>query len=106
MGQELTIRTYHTGVTRKRILPVELVEGGVEQEFERADESVEIKTGMDVPESQSEIRNEKGRKVGRFGGGVGNIGLALLRLEAVGKGEQKMSMVGGIGVKAIKPSWW
>jgi folate-binding protein YgfZ len=76
LGQELTIRTFHTGVTRKRILPVQLFDGEVEQSFERVNESVvDRDVGLEMPESQSEIRNEKGRVVGKFGSGKVRLGV-------------------------------
>jgi folate-binding protein YgfZ len=106
LGQELTIRTFHTGVTRKRILPVQLFEGDVEHKFERVDDSVvDRESRLEMPGSQSEIRNEKGKVVGRFGSGVHNIGLALLRLEVVSKGE-KLYAENGVVIRAIKPDWW
>ncbi|KAL2014995.1 hypothetical protein VTK56DRAFT_6546 [Thermocarpiscus australiensis] len=81
VGQELTICTEHRGVVRKRILPwaggkglaglykPEIgAEGGVDAEM--------------VPAKASIGRvGKKGRSAGKWLSGVGNVGLALCRLE-------------------------
>ena len=36
LGQELTARTFHTGVTRKRIVPIKIKPGNPETEFKTA----------------------------------------------------------------------
>lgn len=81
VGQELTIRTHHTGVVRKRILPVQLYTQGLPSESGPVyDPSVEIP----LPPSGSNISKaggRRGRSAGKFLNGVGNIGLALCRLE-------------------------
>ncbi|OOF93239.1 hypothetical protein ASPCADRAFT_53869 [Aspergillus carbonarius ITEM 5010] len=84
VGQELTIRTHHTGVVRKRILPVQLYEGSQEglasADTPVYDPSVEV--GLPPSGSNiSKVSARKGRTAGKFLGGVGNIGLALCRLE-------------------------
>ncbi|KAF7593357.1 ccr4 associated factor [Aspergillus hancockii] len=84
VGQELTIRTHHTGVVRKRILPVQLYTGDqgalASTEITAYDPSVELS----LPPSGSniyKISTRKSRSAGKFLGGIGNIGLALCRLE-------------------------
>ncbi|KAL2221763.1 putative aminomethyl transferase [Thermoascus aurantiacus ATCC 26904] len=88
VGQELTIRTHHTGVVRKRILPVQLYNDGDEEgqngvpfaEFPMYDPT----TQLPLPPSGANISRvgaRKGRSAGKFLGGIGNIGLALCRLE-------------------------
>lgn len=132
VGQELTIRTHHTGVVRKRILPVQLY--GVDEDTSTStassltyDPSTEIAqpvTGSNI----SRVGTIKGRSAGKFISGVGNVGLALCRLEmmtdislsgessqynpsqefqvawdadpAVGSTSQ-----GAVKIKAIVPSW-
>ncbi|KAI1611140.1 hypothetical protein EDD36DRAFT_313950 [Exophiala viscosa] len=85
LGQELTIRTHHTGVVRKRILPCQLYH---ESERPGADQTEpEHKPELDVlrPPSQSNISKlnarGRGRSSGKWLSGVDNIGLALCRLE-------------------------
>ncbi|PYH90429.1 aminomethyl transferase [Aspergillus ellipticus CBS 707.79] len=84
VGQELTIRTHHTGVVRKRILPVQLYDGSQEA-FAPADTPVyDPSSELILPPSGSNISKisaRKGRSAGKFLDGVGNIGLALCRLE-------------------------
>ncbi|KAF1814918.1 Aminomethyltransferase folate-binding domain-containing protein [Eremomyces bilateralis CBS 781.70] len=79
VGQELTIRTQHTGVIRKRILPCALYEGSSVPETLRYEPSVKIP----VPPGGADIKPVEGR--GRSGGkwavGMGNVGLGLCRLE-------------------------
>ncbi|KAK7937868.1 uncharacterized protein PG986_014736 [Apiospora aurea] len=86
LGQELTIRTKHRGVVRKRILPVVLY-----GENEAPPETLEYKpsatpegglSAAEVPRLLSIGRTgKKGRSAGSFLDGVGNIGLGLCRLQ-------------------------
>ncbi|KAI9783838.1 MAG: ccr4 associated factor [Candelina submexicana] len=86
VGQELTIRTHHTGVVRKRILPVQLysANGGSPPETLGFEES-----GVQVPTAAAEANiskvgsEKKGRSAGKWLDGVGNLGLALCRLETM-----------------------
>lgn len=81
VGQELTIRTHHTGVVRKRILPVQFYTG----EPSSADGPVyDPSVELPLPPHGSNINKaggRRGRSAGKFLDGVGNIGLALCRLE-------------------------
>jgi folate-binding protein YgfZ len=128
VGQELTIRTHHTGVVRKRVLPVMLYrkEGEMPETLEyktHPDLGVDVNT---IPSQTSIGRFEKrGRSAGKWLSGVGNIGLGLCRLETmtgmevggeVGgykegdefqlewnvEGEEKSEIV---KIKAFVPSW-
>lgn len=80
VGQELTIRTHHTGVIRKRILPV-IMYG----EREETPKVLEYKPDfeLDRPPAETSITrfNKKGRSAGKWISGTGNIGLGLCRLE-------------------------
>ncbi|KAF1830077.1 Aminomethyltransferase folate-binding domain-containing protein [Decorospora gaudefroyi] len=74
VGQELTIRTKHTGIVRKRILPVQL-----------QSPAPPLHT---LPEPHTDIKQldehgaiKKGRAAGKFVAGIGDVGLALCRLE-------------------------
>ncbi|KAK8117678.1 uncharacterized protein PG998_005959 [Apiospora kogelbergensis] len=88
LGQELTIRTKHRGVVRKRILPV-LLYGG----HDAAPEKLEYKPSLtSTPLTAAEIPRyaqigraggTKGRAAGTFLGGVGNLGLGLCRLQTM-----------------------
>jgi mRNA-decapping enzyme subunit 2 len=125
VGQELTIRTHHTGVVRKRILPVQL--------YYMSDPPPEIdvpmysaETALVLPSAGSNISGvsaRKGRSAGKWLGGIGNVGLALCRLEMMtdivltGESTQyspdqefKISSdtngdVGEVKVRAFVPPW-
>ena len=79
VGQELTIRTHHTGVVRKRILPVQLYDSGTIPEALEYNENTQVA----MPPRNTHIRrlDDSGRSTGKFLGGIGNIGLALCRLK-------------------------
>lgn len=90
VGQELTIRTRHRGVVRKRVLPVMLY-----AEDEAAPEQLEYKPhlvgggggGVDAAQIATNASisrvEKKTRSTGRWLRGVSNIGLALCRLDAM-----------------------
>ncbi|KAJ5279484.1 transferase caf17 [Penicillium angulare] len=81
VGQELTIRTHHTGVVRKRMLPVQFYTQDTKlTDGPTYDPSAELA----LPPTGSNIMKaggRRGRSAGKFLEGVGNIGLALCRLE-------------------------
>jgi folate-binding protein YgfZ len=91
LGQELTIRTHHTGVVRKRILPVQLnkgyapvLQGAKGPTFLDNPEhprSLHGDLGLPPPGSNISKVSSRGRSTGKWLGGIGNIGLALCRLE-------------------------
>jgi transferase CAF17, mitochondrial len=79
VGQELTIRTKHTGVVRKRVLPVQLQSTTSGQVME---ESIRVpQHGTDIKALDEDGRVKNGRPTGKFIAGLGNVGLALCRLE-------------------------
>ncbi|KAK4123635.1 Aminomethyltransferase folate-binding domain-containing protein [Parathielavia appendiculata] len=112
VGQELTIRTEHRGVVRKRVLPVLLYPedqplpilsggvgvGGLEEEVglllgrlykpqigngngDVAGSGTVVDAGMVPTEASIGRVGKKGRSAGKWLSGVGNVGLALCRLE-------------------------
>lgn len=88
VGQELTIRTHHTGVVRKRILPVQLYDGG--HNVPKALPDYDPKFSLPLPPHQTEIfktsKSPKPRSAGKWLAGIGNIGLALCRLDTMTDG--------------------
>ncbi|NWV37932.1 CAF17 transferase, partial [Grantiella picta] len=90
IGQELTARTHHMGVIRKRLLPVRFPAPP---------------PGQGVPEG-AEILTESGKPAGKFRAGGGELGIALLRLAHVN--EPLCINLGGDTVKltASTPQWW
>ena len=127
VGQELTIRTHHTGVVRKRILPVQIYPA--EGEAKPPDQlTYDEGARISLPPRGANISrvDKKGRSAGKWLGGVGNIGLALCRLEIMtdtvltGEGSQwspehefKVAWEpeegrregGEVRVKAFVPTW-
>ncbi|KAM5535696.1 hypothetical protein V8D89_010683 [Ganoderma adspersum] len=120
VGQELTVRTYHTGQLRKRILPVVL---------HKPDTSLSTLEGLpqDTPSvpPHSDIRPQllqtgdgasrpRPRGTGKLLSSTQSVGLALLRLEqveAVEQGKVKFSLSGPtegeeLGVTPYWPDWW
>ncbi|AEO57508.1 hypothetical protein MYCTH_2303736 [Thermothelomyces thermophilus ATCC 42464] len=99
VGQELTIRTEHRGVVRKRVLPCLLYPdhdgGGSAPEittttttsssayysFYRPEIAPGLSADMVPPEASIGRVGRKGRSAGKWLRGVGNVGLALCRLE-------------------------
>lgn len=82
VGQELTIRTHHQGVVRKRILPV-MIYGAEEKEPSKLEYILE--KDLDAQNIPREISidpfERRGRSTGKFLGGIRNIGLGLCRLD-------------------------
>ena len=84
VGQELTIRTFHTGVVRKRILPVQLYDTSRDHKPpEKLQYDENLKLVMPPKGANITRVDGRGRSAGKWLGGVGNIGLALCRLEAM-----------------------
>jgi folate-binding protein YgfZ len=91
LGQELTIRTHHTGVVRKRILPVQLhkeyapivphAKGPTFVGDPEHPQSLNLDPSLPPPGSNISKLLSRGRSTGKWLGGIGNIGLALCRLE-------------------------
>lgn len=87
IGQELTARTHHTGIVRKRLMPL-IFNENIEETF-NYDEN---------------IIDESGKAVGKFRGVVGKYGLGLMRItEAVAA--QSLSILNK-SLRIVKPCWW
>lgn len=84
VGQELTIRTHHTGVVRKRVLPVQIYHSGGGSKPPDA-LAYDPTSKLVLPPRGANISrvDKKGRSAGKWLGGVGNVGLALCRLEVM-----------------------
>ncbi|XP_011500948.1 PREDICTED: putative transferase CAF17 homolog, mitochondrial isoform X2 [Ceratosolen solmsi marchali] len=87
IGQELTARTHHTGVIRKRLMP--LIFNNINGKNFEYDEK---------------IINDNGNIVGKIRGYVGTVGLGLMRIgETIAS---KTLFVKGCTLKIVKPQWW
>jgi folate-binding protein YgfZ len=127
VGQELTVRTYHTGVIRKRILPVLIhspssptVHGlGDSQSRLRFTPGLDIRASLTHAPGEGRVARPRG--TGKLLSTINDVGLALLRLEHVEgleKGGLKFELlsgeVGGSGngdgtswlVTPWWPDWW
>ena len=87
IGQELTARTHHTGVIRKRLMPLV---------FESA-----INLKLDEP---LEAKNEQNQSMGKVRNVVGQHGLGLLRIEQVLAASQLS--LNENKFKTSRPDWW
>ncbi|XP_059611402.1 putative transferase CAF17 homolog, mitochondrial [Phlebotomus argentipes] len=85
LGQEFTARTYHTGVVRKRLMPVT--------------NSKQIPDKLDT-----NVENEEGKNLGKLRGVAKDNALALLRVDSALAA--KKILIGGTEVFTKKPSWW
>lgn len=82
MGQELTARTRYRGLVKRRLLPV----------------------GIDgpLPPRGTPVTDEAGAAVGEMRSGVGGLGLALLRIDALGRAP---FMAAGAELTPRIPDW-
>ncbi|XP_036873185.2 putative transferase CAF17, mitochondrial isoform X2 [Manis javanica] len=91
IGQELTARTHHMGVVRKRLFPVQL-------------------TGLLPAHSLAPgaaVFTESGQAAGKYRAGLGDVGLALLRSEqARGPLHIRTPEGGRVTLTAFVPDWW
>lgn len=140
VGQELTARTHHTGVVRKRVVPVSLYSLGeapqppkaLAYDEANAEQHLQPESGADVRSvpaaassssaaSEAPARPARGRSAGKYLSGIGNVGLALLRLEQVARwtepGTEGAADTDGllirtkvgeedVGMRPWIPSWW
>ncbi|XP_050306026.1 putative transferase CAF17 homolog, mitochondrial [Anthonomus grandis grandis] len=85
IGQELTARTYHTGVIRKRLMPLFFA-----------------KIPSNLPEENNIFLDQK--RLGKLRGIDGDVGLGLLRVSQAL--EQKNIPIGDGEATVVKPDWW
>ncbi|KAH6694090.1 hypothetical protein F5X68DRAFT_48905 [Plectosphaerella plurivora] len=86
VGQELTIRTKHRGVVRKRILPCVIygADDPIPTSLAYDPSASGALSAADVPaEAKIESCDKRARNPGKWLAGVGNVGLALCRLETM-----------------------
>ncbi|XP_025844504.2 putative transferase CAF17, mitochondrial isoform X1 [Vulpes vulpes] len=91
IGQELTARTHHMGVIRKRLFPVQL--------------SGPLPASGITPGTT--VLMESGQVAGKYRAGQGDVGLALLRSEKIrGPLHIRTSESGQVAVTVSVPDWW
>ena len=84
VGQELTARTQHTGVVRKRLMP--------------------LRSNVNFSMIGNEVTTDAGYKVGVVRGLYGNYALALVNVEKALK--EKTLYIEKQECQAIRPNWW
>ncbi|XP_015453699.1 putative transferase CAF17, mitochondrial isoform X2 [Pteropus alecto] len=91
IGQELTARTHHMGVIRKRLFPVQL--------------SGPLPANGISPGTT--VLTESGQAAGKYRAGQGDVGLALLHSEKI-KGPLHIRTAGSgrVALTASVPDWW
>ncbi|KAF7332180.1 Aminomethyltransferase folate-binding domain-containing protein [Mycena kentingensis (nom. inval.)] len=118
VGQELTVRTYHTGMIRKRILPVvlhppgSLPTGPVTPNPNLAS----FPAHLEIKPVLSDPQTTRTRGSGKLLSSVNGVGLALMRLEQVEAAEQgKLGFALDVKVEGAtkrwqvshwRPEWW
>ncbi|KAM9104020.1 putative transferase CAF17, mitochondrial [Megaptera novaeangliae] len=91
IGQELTARTHHMGVIRKRLFPIQL--------------SGPLPVGSIAPGTS--VLTKSGQAAGKYRAGLGDVGLALLRSEKIkGPLHIRTSESGLVALTASVPDWW
>ncbi|HVP83869.1 MAG TPA: hypothetical protein VMS78_04015 [Rhizomicrobium sp.] len=86
VGQELTARMKHRGTARKRLLPIETLDGGA------------------LPAVDSAVMADD-RDIGEIISVYGNRGFALIRLDRLEEAGDAAVRVGETGLRVVKPSW-
>lgn len=94
LGQELIARTHHTGVVRKRTVPIELMDP---------------KTDSSHFEEGARVRTADGKVAGKLCALYGQYGVGLMRLEMLKKEEKffvKNKEDKDVELVASLPQWW
>lgn len=122
VGQELTVRTYHTGVVRKRVVPVTLESQSHESSSSSGEANSADPSSVVTPPPQtavqaswlSESPKPRPRAPGKLLSSTPDgYALALLRLEALKAaegGEMRLFVTGAdnqpIDITPRRPDWW
>ncbi|KAI9001256.1 Aminomethyltransferase folate-binding domain-containing protein [Trametes punicea] len=119
VGQELTVRTYHTGQLRKRILPIVLhkPERSIASMDRLPQEGPSLPPHLEIRPQTLQTGNEstprpRQRGTGKLLSSVRGVGLALLRLEqveAVEQGHARLALTSEgqeWGATPYWPDWW
>lgn len=86
VGQELTARMKHRGTARKRLLPIETLDGSL------------------LPTAGTTI-TANGRDIGTVSSTYGERGFALIRLDRLDEADNTVTKAGNTALCVVKPSW-
>ncbi|VVC94829.1 unnamed protein product [Leptidea sinapis] len=89
IGQEVTARVHHTGIVRKRIMPIKF-DKPVVDEIER--------------DSLIKATNNPKLSLGKLKGALNDYGLGLLRIKECL--DAKSLSIGNYTAQVVKPNWW
>ncbi|KAJ0173740.1 hypothetical protein K1T71_010889 [Dendrolimus kikuchii] len=89
IGQELTARVHHTGVVRKRIMPIQFLDA--------------VKENLEKDSTINATDNLKAN-IGKLKGNIQDYGIGLVRIKEAQ--EAKSLVIGKYTAKVLKPSWW
>ena len=93
LGQELIARTHHTGVIRKRTMPLKILDP--KSEAGHFESSVLVKTSQ-------------GKRAGKMCAIYGQYGMGVMRLETIKDSQCFITNKNGEDVEVIPsvPQWW
>lgn len=95
VGQELTARTYHTGVIRKRLMPVKLTQTSTKEVF--------------YLDKDTKVATTSGKLAGKIISVYNNLALGLMRLDII-KSEEELTVAlsdkKATNVTVDWPTWW
>ena len=117
VGQELTARTYHRGLTRKRLLSVVVTDDGMAiDSFNTIEEAAERLKSSDQPFPTSNETISLRTVDGKSSGGKllhtiqisdkVTLGIGLIRLDQVVWDDTSLRTEDGKMVTVLPPSWW
>lgn len=113
LGQELTARSHFTGVLRKRVTPVAVIDDNMtvdEDVFDTPSPSTLISSrkALDLCRGARVMIPGKPKAGGTITSSVDNIGLAVLKINDTFNGERKaeLSLEDGRRLLAWQPGWW
>lgn len=90
IGQELTARTRHLGVVRKRIMPVVFEDIGREH----------------IAYPLQNVVDHNDQRIGRFRINHGPHGLAVLKFADIDQSTRLKLQISNVNIQAQTPSWW
>lgn len=110
LGQELTVRTHHTGVIRKRIVTLRLFQSADSIPPPTLESHVQLDANEEkwVPRERCDVQlpgGNKGRAIGRILSSIGDLGLGLWRLDNLSQGKFLKDGV-EMGVMPYRPAHW